>query len=84
MATVKRTIETNRIVAETPGHEETGQEGILAGEQELALLEAELALFDEGREMTPEGRRFLDEATATMQELAPEDRQRREERDRGS
>jgi hypothetical protein len=81
--TVGRTVRANELLAGMPGHEETGQEGIIAAEQELALLEAERELFARGEAGSDAGSDFLADATATIHELADEDRHRRESRRRG-
>jgi hypothetical protein len=77
--TVQHTIDVNEWLAGVPGHEANAQEGIIAGEQEMALLQVERELGESGRAATPEGRRFLHEATATIRELSEEDSARRME-----
>jgi hypothetical protein len=81
--TVRRTLRTNEILAAMPGHEETGEEGIIAAEQEIALLEVERELVDGGGAASAETRAFIEEATRTTAELSGEDRQRRQSRKPG-
>jgi hypothetical protein len=73
---VRRAMVINEQLAAMPGHEANAQAGLIAAEQEMALLEAEREVLARGEAGTPDGLRFLSEATETIRDLANEDARR--------